>query len=298
MTAIPPGSVVVGVDGSDSALDAVRWAAIRACSAQRPLHLVHVTVWPLVTRRVPPGVPAQYREVMVDAARGWLHAAREVAARVSPAVPTSDHLITGDVAPVLIELSRQAHEIVVGSRGLGGFTGMLVGSIAMVLAQHAHCPVVIVRQPGSPSGPVVVGVDGSAANEKAVEYAFDAAGRAGAPLIALHTWSDVAVGLLWGSPFTGLGWEAVERDEQRLLAERLAGWQQKFPDVPLRPVLAQDRPARRLREMARDARLLVVGSRGRGGFSGLLLGSTSRALVHHAPCPLAVIPVDRAAPMG
>lgn len=291
MNAMPTeaDAVVVGVDGSQSALSAVRWAAVEARSLHRPLRLVHATVWPLITHPAPPGVPAHYQAVMVEAARGWLEGAREVAEQVAPGVRVHEQITTGDAGPVLLTESAEAREIVVGSRGLGGFTGMLVGSIAVVLTQHAQCPVVVVREDGDPSGPVVVGVDGTPASEKAVGYAFDAAGRAQAPLHALHTWSDVGVGELWGPSPSLLDWETIEQDEQRLLAERLAGWREQYPDVTVQREVQRERPAHALRAAGRRARLLVVGSRGRGGFTGMLLGSTSRTLVHHAPCPLAVV---------
>lgn len=282
-------AVVVGVDGSQSARDAVRWAAAEAHSLHRPLRLVHATVWPLMTHPAPPSVPVHYQAVMAEAARGWLDEARELAEQVAPEVLTSEDLVTGDPGPVLLTESAEAREVVVGSRGLGGFTGMLVGSVAAALTHHAQCPVVVVRGEGDPTGPVVVGVDGSPAGDKALGFAFDAASRGNAPLVALHTWSDVGVGELWGPPPTLLDWAAIEQEQQRLLAERLAGWREKYPDVAVHRVVQRDRPARGLREAGRQARLLVVGARGRGGFTGMLLGSTSRSLVHHAPCPLAVV---------
>lgn len=282
-------AIVVGVDGSQSARDAVRWAAAEAHSLHRPLRLVHATVWPLMRHPAPPSVPVHYQTVMAEAARGWLQEARELAKQVAPGVRSSEHLVTGDPGPVLLTESTDAREVVVGSRGLGGFTGMLVGSVAAALTQHAQCPVVVVRGPGDPAGPVVVGVDGSPAGDKALGFAFDVACRAEVPLVALHTWSDVGVAELWGPPPTLLDWEVIEQEQQRLLAERLAGWREKYPDVAVRRVVQRDRPAHGLGEAGRQARLLVVGARGRGGFAGLLLGSTSRSLVHHAPCPLAVV---------
>jgi nucleotide-binding universal stress UspA family protein len=289
MSGIDAGAVVVGIDGSESALNAVRWAAVEARSLACPLHIVHATVWPLVRYPVPPAVPAHYRTVMVEQAQGWLKQAGEVAAETAPGVEIQQKLMTGDAGPALVLQCSDAREVVVGSRGLGGFTGMIVGSTAMILTHHAQCPVVVVRETGDPAGPVVVGVDGSPASENAVEYAFEAAARANVPLVAVHTWSDVGVGELWGAPRALLDWDEVKAEEQRLLSEQLAGWQEKHPEVTVITVVAQDHPAHRLNEQARGARLLVVGSRGRGGFTGMLLGSTSRTLVQHAPCPLAVV---------
>ncbi|HEX2300589.1 MAG TPA: universal stress protein [Pseudonocardiaceae bacterium] len=289
MSGISSGPVLVGIDGSQSALAAVWWAAAEARSLRRPLLVVHATVWPLIGHPPPPAVLTDYRELLVAEGNRWLQQAVEVATEAAPEVDVRQELLTGDAGRVLLTRSADACEIVVGSRGLGGFTGMLVGSVAVVLAHHAQCPVVVVRGAGDPAGPVVVGVDGSPASHNAVGYAFSAAGRTGAPLTAVHTWSDVGVGELWGPPGSMLDWEAIREDQRRVLTEQLAPWQDKYSGVEVQAVVEQDRPAPVLREAGRNARLLVVGSRGRGGFTGLLLGSTSRALVHHAPCPLAVV---------
>lgn len=282
--------VLAGVDGSASALQAVRWAAERAQHLGRPLRLVLSSLWPLVEHRVPPGVPKDYRDQLVAEELGRLQEAARQAREVAPGLEVQERTSTGDAAAVLIAESEHAAEVVVGSRGLGGFVGMLVGSVAAALAQHAHCPVVVVRAEGEPSGPIVVGVDGSAVGQAALEYAFDAAHRAGAPLLALRTWSDTDSGLLLAPP-AGiiLDWEAIEQDERQVLAEQVAAWTSKYPDVAVQQLTVRDRPARQLLELGRRARLLVVGSRGRGGFAGMLLGSTSRALLHHAPCPLAIV---------
>jgi nucleotide-binding universal stress UspA family protein len=190
--------------------------------------------------------------------------------------------------------------VVLGSRGLGGFTGLLVGSTAVSLAAYGQCPVAVVRgrtlaDPPPGSGPVVVGVDGSPTSEGAIEVAFDEASFRGVGLVAVHTWSDVTVGSAFDIAAVSLDWQAVETDEQRLLAERLAGWQEKYPDVRVHRVVTRDRPVRSLLAQAGNAQLLVVGSRGRGGFAGMVLGSTSQALLHHAPCPVLVVRPHRGA---
>jgi nucleotide-binding universal stress UspA family protein len=143
----------------------------------------------------------------------------------------------------------------------------------------------------SPSrGAVVVGVDGSPAGESALAMAFDEASWRGADLIAVHTWIEFYSDSSSASAGQFLvDWDALETCERELLAERMAGWQEKYPDVEVRRVVTRDRPVRCLLEHAADAQLLVVGSRGRGGLSGMLLGSTSQALMYHAPCPLLVV---------
>ncbi|MBE8519501.1 universal stress protein [Amycolatopsis sp. H6(2020)] len=212
-----------------------------------------------------------------DAAR-W--AAREAARRGAPLeVMTRAH----EAIPLLIAASRRAALLVVGDRGLGRVAG---------LTAHAECPVVVVRgeQPSGNDGPVVVGVDGSQLSEAALAFAFQAADLREALLIAVHAWSDSALdaGLV---PL--LSWDDVETGEHPLLAEWLAGWSEKYPDVVVQRVVVRDRPDRAVIEQATAAaaRLVVVGSHGRGGATAL--GSVSHAVLHHAPCPVAVIRPER-----
>lgn len=217
------GAVVVGVDGSASARQAVRWAAVDARSMRRPLRVVHASVWPMVHHPVPLGVPAQYHAALAEEARGWVQQARTDAETAAPGVEVEAEVLTGAPVPMLLEEAEGAHEVVVGSRGLGGFTGLLAGSTADALTHHAPCPVVVVRTEGDPAGPVVVDVDGTPAGEAALGFAFDTASRAGAPLRAVHTWSDIDMTEWWVSPPYAVDWAAIEDDERRLLAERLAG---------------------------------------------------------------------------
>lgn len=286
MTAGSP--VVVGVDGSPDSLDAARWAGAEARSQRRPLHVVHASVWSMVSHPVPAAVPATHRQAMLDSARRWVHEAANAAQAAAPGVEVVERLVVGEPAAVLIGESRHAREVVVASRGLDGPVAELLGSTALRLAQHAGCPVVVIRNSAlsDPEGPVVAGVDGSAGSDGALEFALEFAARFGTALVAVHTWSDVRIGeQLWRN----LDWPAVAADEERLLVERLAGWQDKYPDVEVRRVLTKDRPVRSLLDAAVGARLLVVGARGRGGVPGMLLGSTSQSLLHLAACPLAVV---------
>jgi nucleotide-binding universal stress UspA family protein len=181
--------------------------------------------------------------------------------------------------------------VVLGDRGLGGFTGLLIGSVAVAVTAHAACPVVVVRGPESDltaplPEPVVVGVDGSSTSEAALAFAFEEASLRRVPLVAVHVWRDL---LLDATLAPLLDWDAIESDERQVLAERLAGWSEKYPDVAVRRLVAYDRPARALVGESGRAQLVVVGSRGRGGLHGMLLGSVSQALLHHAHCPVAVV---------
>lgn len=283
--------VVAGVDGSECSLQAVRWAAAEAARRRLPLRLVGAHAW-LSGRLVgDPGLGVDYLAVLREAALERVAVAADAARQVAPGLEIEQADVTGLPVPVLRAESASAELVALGDRGLGGFTGLLVGSVAVELAAHASCPVVVVRGPEPDyvtplPEPVVVGVDGSPASEAAVAFAFEAAALRGVPLVAVHVWHDVLIDQTL-APL--LDWDAIESDEREVLAERLAGWPAKYPDVPVRRLVVRDRAARTLVEESGRAQLVVVGSRGRGGFRGLLLGSVSQALLHHAHCPVAVV---------
>ncbi|WP_216207307.1 universal stress protein [Amycolatopsis aidingensis] len=290
--------ILVGVDGSPSAQHAVRWAALEARRRQAPLCLFHACYVPPTTPYVPVSLPRSYRDALLEQGREWLVEAERVAVRAAPEVPVRTDLRIGQAAEQLIHESASAGLVVLGSRGLGGFSGLLVGSTAVALAAHGHCPVVVVRgrtlDAAPPeSGPVVVGVDGSPASEAAVGFAFEAAGSRGVPLVAVHTWNDLTMGDTWAVAPLGLDYDRIAEDERGLLAERLAGWQEKYPEVELVQHTIKDRPVRGLLTQAEGAQLIVVGSRGLGGLRGMFMGSTSQALLHHSECPVAVVRPDR-----
>ncbi|WP_158888123.1 universal stress protein [Amycolatopsis anabasis] len=282
--------VLAGVDGSPSAIHAVRWAAREAARRQAPLRLFHACPLPPATAHVPVALRHDYRDTLLVRGHEWLAEAEFAATQVAPGITVRRDLRVGAAAGQLVRESASAGLVVVGSRGLGGFGGLALGSVADALAQHGHCPVVVVRGRAVGSappdtGPVVVGVDGSPISDAAVEFAFDAAAARAVPLVAVHTWSDVILGEAW-----------VRRDSQdtaeaeaSLLSERLATWRDKHPEVEVIERVIQDRPVRGLLKEAEGAQLIVVGSRGRGGFTGMGLGSTSQALLHHSTCPVAVI---------
>ena len=284
-------AVVAGVDGSECGLQAVRWAAAEALQRQLPLRLVAAHAWPSGGLVGDPGLGVDYRAVLRDVVLGHLATAAADARQVAPELDIEQVEVTGYPVPVLLGESAHAEIVVLGDRGLGGFTGLLIGSVAVEVTAHASCPVIVVR--GSEPDrtvprpePVVVGVDGSPTSEAATAFAFEAASLRRVPLVAVHVWRDVLVDATM-APL--LDWDVIDSDEREVLAERLAGWTEKYPDVPVRRLVARDRPARALVEESGRAQLVVVGSRGRGGFHGLLLGSVSQALLHHAHCPVAVV---------
>ncbi|QQQ80193.1 universal stress protein [Saccharothrix sp. 6-C] len=280
--------IVVGVDGSASAVTAAAWAAREAARLRVPLRLVHAYLLPAQ------GYPElvvngpEVREAFEQQGLQWLQEAAEAARMAVPNVEVETVLVVDRPAAALITESRRARMIVLGSQGLGGFSGLLVGSVAVAVSAHGHSPVVVVREPVDERGPVVVGVDGSPVSEQAVAFAFEEASLRGAPLTAVIAWTDVLVDSVYGSRFT-VDWSQVEDEQRRILAERLAGWQEKYPDVEVTRVVLRDRPVRALLTAAVGAQLLVVGSHGHGGFAGMVLGSTSQGLVYHATCPLAVV---------
>lgn len=284
--------ILVGVDGSPSALHAARWAAREAVRRHVPLRLLHACVLPPTSR--PVTLPGGAVEALVEIGHQVLRKAEATMREIGPALEVRREVRVGGAAGLLIEESAKARMVVLGSHGLGGFEGMLVGSVSVGVSAHGHCPVVVVRgrtvdEPPPERGPVVVGVDGSRISEAALGFAFDAASLRGVPLIAVHTWTDMSAGETWSMLPFDIDYDEVAEDERRLLAERLAGWREKYPDVELRQVVLRDRPVRGLLETAEDAQLLVVGSRGRGALKGIGLGSTSQALLHHSVCPVAVV---------
>ncbi|WNV87440.1 universal stress protein [Umezawaea sp. Da 62-37] len=283
----PP--VVVGVDGSATALDAVLWAADDCARHHVPLLLVHC--YSLPTRGYPDMlVDAQgLLTTLQDLGTQWLDEAAVAALAAAPGITVQTRSVMAPDISQLIDESAHARMVVVGSRGLGGFTGILLGSTAAALAAHAHSPTVVVRGTTTADGPVVVGVDGSPTSEAAIGFAFEAASVREAPLTAVLSWTDPLLeDAVQATHFTATEIEAVQ-EREILLAERLAGWQEKYPDVAVERIVVRDRPVRALLRIAEHARLLVVGSRGHGGFTGMLLGSTSQALVNHAPCPVAIV---------
>lgn len=263
-------AIVVGIDGSLSALRATRWAAREAAARQASLVLIHA-------RRVPR-----------DADHEMLAVAEKAAYEAASGVEITTDVRIDSATPALIAASKSARLLVVGSRGLGGFSGLLLGSVAAATSIHSDCPVVVVRGNGSDveltTRPIALGVEASPVSDAAIAFAFDAASTRKVPLVAVHaheSWSGMA----------GLG--DVEFDAYRVLAERLAGWGEKYPDVEVRRLVSTSRPAPELIRLSKLVQLVVVGSRGRGSLASLTHGSVSHALLNHSHCPISVVRVDQ-----
>ena len=291
--------VIVAVDGGEPSNNAVRWAANTALKRGVPLRLASSYTMPqflYAEGMVPP------QELFDDLQRECLskvEAARGIALEVAPDLEVDHTIAEGSPIDMLLDLSKEATMIVMGSRGLGGLSGMVLGSVSAAVVAHASCPVVVVREdnavtPETKYGPVVVGVDGSDVSVKATQVAFEEAQARGAELIAVHTYLENQV----HEPMAGaiLGdeqWVQFEEERKESLDKELAPLVEKFPDVKLTKVVTRDRPVRALVDQSKNAQLLITGSHGRGGFKGMLLGSTSRALLQAAPCPMMVVRPER-----
>lgn len=281
--------IIVGVDGSPASRVAVDWAARDAALRGADLKLVHVLVPPAVMAFPEVPMPPGFMEWQDEEGRRLLDSAVKTVEEAGAEVEVSTDMVSGPAVPVLADLSSSAQMIVVGCRGHGALARGLLGSISTGLAHHAHCPVAIIHDEdplmSHPSkAPVVVGVDGSPASENAVAIAFEQASFRGVDLLAVHAWSDTGV-----FEFPGADWSTLQAAGEQTLSERLAGWQERYPDVLVRRVVVADKPAHQLLEQAESAQLLVVGSHGRGGIAGMLLGSVSTSVLHGARMPVIIV---------
>src|SRR5271166_184254 len=286
-TTVKRYGIAVGVDGSAASNAAVFWAAREGAMRNVPLSLVHMfkTFVPTFPQIPMPSGVAEWQE---DDGRKVLEQAVKIA---EDAVPTDRKIaITSEVkcsppVPTLVDLSQEAAMLVVGSNGRGAVGRVLLGSVSSGVLRSAKWPVAVIRaeasfMPHSDQAPVLVGIDCSPASELALAVAFDEASYRGVELTAFHAWSDVAV---YQIPW--LDWKS---EAEQSLAEYLAGWQERYPDVKVRRLLALDHPGRALIEESESAQLVVVGSHGRGALTGMLLGSVSNAVVHSVHTPVIV----------
>ncbi|WAY20571.1 universal stress protein [Mycolicibacterium fortuitum] len=277
--------IVVGVDGSPASDNAVAWAARDAALRGVQLTLIYALPGAASPVWLDVALPQDYWDYQNETGQKVLDAAQQVAREAAGehALRIVAKSVPGHAVATLIEYSRRADLVVVGSRGLSKWGRRLLGSVSSSLAHHAHGPVAVIPEGERPStAPVVVGVDGSPASELATEIAFDEASRRGVELIVLHTWTDLNL------EFPAIRWNDLSEEAERALSEQLAGWCERYPDVAVRRVVMPDEPARQLLAQAEAAQLVVVGNRGRGGFAGMLLGSVSSAVVHSATAPVIV----------
>lgn len=280
--------VIVGVDGSDCSVEAVRWAAAEAGRRGAPLRLVHTWVWPLLGVGLGPAPGAPPDAGLEAQAERILSEGADLARTVSPGLAVETSLVTGDASVRLVDASRDAQLLVVGHRGLGGFAGLLLGSVGAAVAAHAECPVAVVRGELDGTGPVVVGVDASERSQHVLQEAIAAADRLDAPVRAVHCVElplRQHLARSYQDALAGATREARERLEKQVAEARSAAG----PDVAVDLRLGDLPPAKELVAASADARLVVVGSRGAGGLTGMLLGSTGHALIHHSTCPVLIV---------
>jgi len=290
--------VVVGVDGSTESLVAAQWAAREAEHRHLTLLLLHAfNVVPVVG--VPTyGIQPDMSEWMRAAGRDILDRAADEIRESFPDLEVGVELVSADPRPALVRASEDASLTVVGTRGGGRIPEVVLGSVALHVAAHGRSPVAVISPaaPAPSTGPILLGVDGSGTSEAGVEFAFDEAAVRGAELEAVLVWDDLAMrGFARDEPLGGL---LEDEEEHAVLAEQLAGWRDKYPDVIVRQVVRRGRPADalvrygRLKPVGQHPQMVVVGSRGRGGLTGLLLGSTSQSLICHSPWPVVVVRRD------
>ncbi|TDO48337.1 nucleotide-binding universal stress UspA family protein [Kribbella sp. VKM Ac-2571] len=283
--------IVIGYDGSQGSRSALQWAAVAAHRAMAPLRIVEAFELVVVTR------PSPGHIVPLDAVRtarqtGLDQLADDIRTQY-PGLRVETSLVGGPAPGALLEAAQDARLLVLGSRGLGGWSGLLVGSVATQVTTHAECPVVVVPHDlrgRAHEGPtVVVGVDGSKVSAKAIDFAFDQAESMHAKVVAVHAWTSPFLTYADGASMLQFDEEKV-RDESRLLvAESVAGAAAEHPDVEWSTELSMGSAAQALVRRSESADLLVVGSRGRGGFTGLLLGSVGQSALHHTHCPIAIV---------
>ena len=280
--------VVVGVDGSDPARAAMRWAADDAARRGRPLRIVHaVGPWGSASPFYPAPV---IMEALYETGREILaHSAEDVHAW-HPQLPVTTTLRAEPPPVVLRREAEGAFEVVVGHRGLGGFTGLLLGSVGLHTVGYASGPVVVVRDGDRPErGEVVVGIDLSKNADAALAYAFDAALVRRARVRVLHAWSPPE------GKYAVLEIGELGRAAAEAVHEVVALWQERFPDVAVDETIVREHPVKALRDASTGADLIVVDDR---GHTAVRLGSVSHGLLHHAACPVAVIHPPADAPTG
>ncbi|MFF4713156.1 universal stress protein [Streptomyces eurythermus] len=266
--------LVVGVDGSEPSLEAVTWAAAEAARHGLPLHLLHAATG------------EQEASAVIRDARARAEAA-------APTVRSSSEVSQSDAASALVGKGRNAFALVLGYRGHGGLAGMLLGSVGLAVAAHADCPVIVVR--GTPEhrdarfGTVVVGVEDGEGSGSAVEFALREAHVRRCRLVAVHAGGAPSGGR--AAPRSTPGFmETRRRPPAQVLDDALRLPLRRYPDTTVNR-LSMEKPGRpALLEAASTADLLVVGARRRLGHPGLQLGLVNHALLHHSPCPVAVVP--------
>ncbi len=281
--------IVVGWDASPDAYSALSWAIREATSRRCGIRAVFcepdLNAWDGAATAMS-GAPV----LGPTATHAGERVVAEAASIVSAAgVPVDVVNTSGSIAAELVEQSRSAAMVVLGSRGHGALSSAILGSTVAHVASHAHCPVIVTQAGTVADGPIVVGVDGSEASQQVVGWAMDQASRHGLAVDVLHAYTiPVYPGVVPYVPPAEVT-RSTREMERRIAAETLAGWRERYPDVVVTTEVQLGRPAPMLVAATERASLTVVGSRGRGAFLGMLLGSTSQSLLQHAAGSVAVL---------
>ncbi len=290
---VPPGSIVVGVDGSVAGNRALAWAVAEATRRDRPLHLLCARETYIGAAYLDSSVAWTDPTIdTLDSSATVVEEARDFVKSLAPDLQVTYSRPWGRPAQHLVNASHDAELIIVGSRGHGRLASVVLGTVSLQTAAHARCPVIVVRegQPPHPAGSlkITVGVDGSADSRDAVEFAMRVAGPGGDVDLVLAWWLEVIDGVVVTTPGTER-WAQVEAKYQAVLDSALGTLREQYPGVNVETHITRGRTEEVMLNAVRDADLLALGSRGRGGFAGLLLGSVSQHLLAAAPCPVAVM---------
>lgn len=282
--------IVVGIDASEGADAALRWALADAATQKAPVRVVcayrrTVAYDPMLAW---PGLPEPELEHSRQVAQEVVAKAIARAAELDASVHVQGEAIDGSPVPVLAEESQNGSLLVLGSRHRSAMRASFLGSVSAGAAARSSCPVIVLGGPAPLAGEdrgVVVGIDATEESELLLNFAFDHASRHQVPLRALLAWHpDLFATMVWRAE------PSVPKRAELWLSEAMAGWRERYPDVEVHSAVIRDHPAAGLTAGASSAHLLVVGNRGRHALVGTLLGSVSQAVLHHATCPVAVVP--------
>ncbi|HEV2634496.1 MAG TPA: universal stress protein [Actinocrinis sp.] len=278
--------IIAGLDPSENAARAADWAAREALDRGLPLHLVHALGFP---SSMNPAAAAHYFQAGRQTADALLDlVGRDLLARY-PHLPVTTESSDLPAPEALVALSRTAVLVVVGTRGHGGFTGLLLGSVSLKVAAHAHCPVVVVRgeQPADPRPEIVLGVAPYQAGPP-IEFAFATAEALGVRLRAVQAWCPIPA-------YGGYEYDLDSNEHESELRAEITGLlkaaSERHPDVVVTTAVVRGNTVPVLIDAARGARLLVVGSHRRTSPLSLGAGYVDQGLLSHSPTPVAVVPV-------
>lgn len=289
---IKAGTIVVGVDGSESSLRALVWAVEQATSEQRSLTLVHaIHVVTPAYMDAAAVYPQEARDALRADGQQVLDAAHAEVEHRAPELEVHEVIRFEDPRELLLELSKEAALVVLGSRGRGKLRSLLLGSVGVAVVRHAHCPVVIHRpgHVGTVRNGILVGADASEESQVVLEFAYRAASLRGLPLTVVHCFWDVQAGDLGGYVVPEAAFDP--ETEKMVLSESMAGMGEKYPDVVVTSSVARGQAHEVLIGLTERMDLVVVGAHQSGPVVRMLFGSVSVAVVEHATCPVAVVPL-------